>query len=501
MSIVPEPRRPGRAELHSHSATSRDARVDLAQNEFDAPLTSLVAEHIRTALTRETPPEVAECAKQHVLDGLIAIISGSQLRPGRLAAAYAISRASQGRASIAGTSETAAPELAALANGMSAHADESDDGSDVGGLHPAASIVPAAVALGEDRDTDGRSFLRAVLAGYDVGASINIAAWGPSSLRTSIQSTHGLGQLFGAAAAAAAIAELSHRQIRYVLSYCAQRASGLRSYGRDTDHVEKAFAMGGKQAHDAVSTITMVEAGFSGVDDILDGSPNLFDVWGADGQPRALIDELRSHHHVLSTDIKLYPIGMPLQAAAEAIEVLLRANHIPAKDAMAIVCQLPAEKAHIVDRKPMPDVNCQYVLAVMLIDGKLTFGAAHDYERLWHDPAVADLMKRVELVGTGMIGGGDPDRTSLRTATVEIMMRDGRRLTSTIETPRGNHRNPASWSDLTSKAHSILSEALSVSEIDRLIERTREIETMSSVRDIRSFLVGPVRAGTTGRAS
>src|SRR5690348_9761992 len=116
-----------------------------------ARVTTELATHIATAQEGELPPDVLHRTKQHLLDGLISILSGSTLRPGALAIAYADRHRGPGEATVAGGRQTTV-EVAAFANAMSAHADETDDVNNRARIHPGASIVPAALAVGEDAD-------------------------------------------------------------------------------------------------------------------------------------------------------------------------------------------------------------------------------------------------------------------------------------------------------------------------------------------------------------
>ena len=83
--------------------------------------------------------------------------------------------------------------------------------------------------------------------------------------------THAFGPTFGSAAACAALARLNANQVRHVLSYAAQQASGLSTYMRDTEHVEKSFMFGGMGARNGVTAAMLVQAGWSGVDDVFSG--------------------------------------------------------------------------------------------------------------------------------------------------------------------------------------------------------------------------------------
>src|SRR5215468_10975635 len=120
-----------------------------------------------------------------------------------------------GGATISGTSLTAAPADAALANGVMAHADETDDSHNASRSHPGCAVVPAALAVAEEVGIDGACFLRAVTLGYDVGTRAVVAIFGPGAALSyeSSLSTHSIAGTFCAAAAAACVAGLDARQM------------------------------------------------------------------------------------------------------------------------------------------------------------------------------------------------------------------------------------------------------------------------------------------------
>src|SRR4051812_15700926 len=115
-----------------------------------SPITTTLVEYMAAAASRQLPPDVAEQAKHHLLDTLAAILSGSDLPPGAAGQRYALAHGGKGAATIAGSMASASPADAALANGMSAHADETDDSHNASRSHPGASTIPAALAVGEE---------------------------------------------------------------------------------------------------------------------------------------------------------------------------------------------------------------------------------------------------------------------------------------------------------------------------------------------------------------
>ena len=102
------------------------------------------------------PPEVAAKAKHHILDTLAAMVSGSVLKPGVLARQYVERQGGPEEAQVVGSSMVVSAVNAAIANGMMAHADETDDSNGSAGIHPGCAILPA---------TDGR--LRTIVSDAD----------------------------------------------------------------------------------------------------------------------------------------------------------------------------------------------------------------------------------------------------------------------------------------------------------------------------------------------
>src|SRR5262249_11368621 len=154
-------------------------------------------------------------ASQHILDALAAMVSGSRLVPGQMAISYARKYCGAGAATVVGSELRTDGGSAALANGMSAHADETD-GSHVDSItHPGCAVVPAALALAEAGGASGRTFLRAVVAGYDLCARM-VMSVETVQLRESGHATHAFGGLFGAAAASAVVLGLDAKRIPYL---------------------------------------------------------------------------------------------------------------------------------------------------------------------------------------------------------------------------------------------------------------------------------------------
>jgi len=284
------------------------ARV-FAQAPGAGPEMIALSAYMSAARSRALPDEVAEQAKHHLLDSLASMISGSELLPGQAAQRYIRAYGGKGTATIAGTDLTAAPGDAALANGMMAHADETDDSHNASRSHPGCAVVPAALAAGEELGVDGAHFLRAVTLGYDIGTRVVMAMGGAAFSYESSLATHSIAGTFCAAAAAACVAGLDERQMRWVLDYTAQQSSGIVAWRRDTDHIEKAFVFAGMPARNGVASALLVRSGWNGVDDVFSGADNFFLAYPQKSKPEQLVEKLGKRYEIVQTDIKKWTVG------------------------------------------------------------------------------------------------------------------------------------------------------------------------------------------------
>src|SRR5687767_9227440 len=92
-----------------------------------SPVMDTLSRYMAAARDRALPPEVLEKAKHHILDTFAAMISGSELPPGKVALAFARAQGGRSVSTIVGSPLVAGPMEAALVNGVLAHSDETDD--------------------------------------------------------------------------------------------------------------------------------------------------------------------------------------------------------------------------------------------------------------------------------------------------------------------------------------------------------------------------------------
>jgi 2-methylcitrate dehydratase PrpD len=448
----------------------------------DADVTGRLARYMVRAREMALAPQVAREAKHRLLDTLGAMVSGARLRPGEMAIQYVGAQGGTPEASVITTNILTTAVNAALANGMFGHADETDDFEPVTKAHPGCAVVPAALAMGERDGRSGLELLRAVVLGYDVCCRF-LMALGPDHVRASHRSAEGPSSTMGAAAAAAAMARFDEAGMRHTLAYAAQQVSGIWSWVRDAEHIEKAFDFGGMGARNGVTAATMVQAGFTGVWDVLDGEHNLIDAYSTQPRPEAMVAGLGTRFYVEETAIKTFSVGYPIQSPLDALLRLRREHHLTPDNVQAIVARLPEDGANIVNNRAMPDVNLQHIMAVALIDGTVSFADSHSYERMT-DPRVLAVKERIRLI---------PDRALVvpdapRSGFVEVTLRDGRTVSHFTRHAPGTKENPLDSEGVNAKVRDLMAPVLGRERTDALIRRVHAIEEVQDVRELRPLL-------------
>jgi 2-methylcitrate dehydratase PrpD len=182
--------------------------------------------------------------------------------------------------------------------------------------------------------------------------------------------------------------------------------------------------------------------------------------------------------------IKKFPVGAPMQEAVEAMHRLIERHKIRAADVVKILVRLRERAAQTVNNRHMPDVNVQYILPTTVLDGRLSFAAAHDYERMQR-PDVQALKARVHLeVDLEM------DRVGPRyQALLEVSTTGGQQLREHIVNVRGRPENPMSPEEVEEKARALMAPVIGDDRADRLFDAIRNLEAVTDISSLRPHLM------------
>jgi len=454
----------------------------LAATAGNADITGRLARYMATASNTPLPPEVILACKHRILDTFGAMVSGARMRPGMMALKYVRTLGGAAQASVIGSSFRTTVINAALANAMCAHADETDDFEPVTKAHPGSAVIPAALAMAELNGSNGQQFIRAVALGYDLACRL-LMALGPDLVRGSSRSAEGTASTFGSLGAAAALAQLDETGMRFALSYSAQQVSGLWSWVKDKDHIEKAFDFAGMGARNGVTAVSMVQSGMTGVYDVLNGAHNLFIALSTDPRPEAMLDQLGSRFYVTETAIKIYSVGYPIQSPLDAILALRKQYQLKPEQVSSIRVKLPSDAIGIVGESAMPDVNCQHLVALALVKGAVSFNDSHNVA-LMQDATILAQRAKVSVEPDDAL----MDPSAPRGAVVEVTLTDGCTIEHFTKYPPGTKENPLDTEAISAKTHDLMAPVLGATKTKRLIALINNLDKLDNIRQLRPLM-------------
>jgi 2-methylcitrate dehydratase PrpD len=182
--------------------------------------------------------------------------------------------------------------------------------------------------------------------------------------------------------------------------------------------------------------------------------------------------------------IKRWTTGGPTQGPLHVLHELIREHGIRADDIVKLVARVPKTELKVVDNREMTDISLQHLLAVMAVDGTMTFKAAHDPKRV-RDPKVVRLRERIEAVADPSI----PAPVRGWRCIMEITLKDGRTVTAQTMAAKGNPDNPLSREEAGEKALDLIAPVIGKARSRSLIAALYDIQRLKDVNALRKLYV------------
>jgi 2-methylcitrate dehydratase PrpD len=445
---------------------------------------TLTAEFVSKVRYQALPAEAQHAAKICFMDGLAATLSGALTRISEITAEYAAQAWPGDDATIllGGRRSTAAG--AAFANAYSGNGLDIDDVAPHTRGHPGAQIIPTALAVGEKMGASGQDTLAGIVAGYEVALRAG-RCWHHHHEKW-YQSCGSWGSMANAAVAARLMGLDCERTVQ-TLGIAEYHAPNLPMM-RDIDHPAMVKHGIGWAAMTGVMSAEMAQKGFTGIPSLL-GFPE-YDAWVSDIGQRYLIET--------GVGFKRYAAcgwGHPAHFAAHQ---LVRENGIAVGDIDRIRVEGYHETTRLWIRHPVTEEEAQFSvawpMAALLIDGEI--GPDQMLPRRYGDPAVLDLADRIELIESPEIDRmfrpmfnveDDPD--SAACASVEIVLKDGRRFASGLVRADEGPYAPFSDREMEQKFRHYVGYVLDGPRLDELVNMVWHVDELPDIRELVAFVV------------
>jgi 2-methylcitrate dehydratase PrpD len=316
---------------------------------------------------------------------------------------------------------------AALANGAIGHGDEVDSTGQQGTGHYAATVVPAALTVGQYAGASGREFVRALALGSEAAARFH-SVLGHYGTRN--QFVASVGGAMGAAVTAGLLLGLDAAGMENALGLAASGACGLSSHHLDETHQIKSLNHG-RAAQAGVLSALLARQGFHGPPEVLTIENGFFDAFlGLPAAGHDVVAGLGEEYLMRQVAYKRYPVGGPDQTPLYAFLQLLKAHAIGADDIEQIEVSVSRSAFQTVMTNRHPSVHMETVLSLAAVYGDITFAHIHDPRyreaprfKAFRDrarifiiprPQSATMGERLEMGITVRTRGGEALRQDLR---------------------------------------------------------------------------------------
>lgn len=272
-------------------------------NESSRPRsgTAVLAENASRLRFEDIPGDVLTVAKQCVLDTIGVAIAGADEPAPRLIRDVVLPESVGGTSSILGVPGVrTAPGAAALANGVSAHVLDLDDVLTVYTGHPSVTVLPAVLALAEERGASGKDLLEAFVTGVEVEARIGRSV-APSHYLRGFHATGTIGT-FGAAASSGRLLGVDADGMEMALGIAGAQAAGLKSeFGTMTKSLHA-----GKAAANGLLAARLAAVGFTGAADVVGVGQGFAEAYADDVEREVLGTDFGSPWYLLDALFKMY---------------------------------------------------------------------------------------------------------------------------------------------------------------------------------------------------
>ena len=426
-------------------------------------------------------PSTVSAAKAVVLDTLGAMLAGSRLPENQKLAQLSAKTGGQGPATILGHSDSGTAVFATLTNATAGVALEMDEGNRLGGGHAAIHVLPAALAVAEERGASGKEFLESVIAGYEVTSHIGTG----TKVKKAVHS-HGTWGTIGSAVATAKLMGFDQRQTTQAINL----AASMSPANTWTPCIEGATIRNlypGRSGFQGIMAAQLTLCGFTGLED---GPADIYNsILGESFDAEAAVQGLGTPgaYRIQQNYFKLHACCLYNHPVLDGVQTLLSREKFSAGDVDRIKVEAPAIATIMTDPEPAnmlaAKFSLPYAVATAVVHNVTDITAFYP-DRL-NDPETLALARRVDIVADPQM---DLRRYDYPAARVAVSLKDGRVLTESVTAHHGDSQNPASPEELVGKFNFLAQDVLGEAGAARVAETVGHLDALGNIKDLTRLL-------------
>lgn len=434
----------------------------------------------------DLPQDVVQAAKVMVLDGVGNMIASSSSAAGEILIPYFREFGGCEQSSVIGAGLKTDMLSAAFANGTFGHyLDYEMIGKPL--HHPTSPVLPAVLALAEDRHMSGREVILALVLGVETAGRLLLDVE-PDAIMASLHPVGAIGSV-SAAVACAKLLNLDVWHTRMAVALGGSRACGVMA---NTGTLTKSTHCG-NGARLGLEAALLAERGWQADENALEGFQGYYEtfydgrvdrekIFQGFGDPYRLVDP--------GVWFKLYPSQGPTHWPLQAALNIKRKYDVQADNIKSIEIEVGEGcESAIRPTSPKPKdgldgkYSVHYTVSAALIDGQVVIDTFSDKRRF--SPDIDAMLDRVTVKI-------NPDVYAMNFeeawARVSVTLNDGTVLDERVDAPDGFWGKPPTREQVLAKFDDCAVRTLSKDRIPQVISAIEELDAAPDVTPLMQLI-------------
>ncbi len=450
-----------------------------------------LAAHFSKLNYRQLPEYSRQSIRRLLLDYLGVAIAGSQSDSGVVAREFARESGGHAQATLIGEAVRVPAAQAAFANAISSHSIEMDDIDICAYFHYSPPVFSAALAAAEAQQTSGRDLVVALAAGCEMMERVSKAA-NPSLRDRCFHTTAACG-VFGATVAAGKLMKLTQPKMISALGLAGGQASGILEFHGPS--MQKRFSPG-PAARGGVTAARMAYLGFTGQDTIFEGPRGFLKAYTDQSDAEQLVAGF-DRPYELKIEFKPYACARPIHNAIDCALEIRRRDNPNLGDIVSVEVTRHPSWAHK-HREFAPSsfhaaqLSLPYSASVALKEGQALL-AQYTVRKL-KDPVLVRLMGVTSIA----VDAALPRGVSCR---MTVTLRDGRKLVSQVDYPKGSIEVPMSDEEIRTKFFGLAGPVVGAVRCERIVKLVDDIDRCDDIGELMRLTVKNQRKTDSNKKS
>lgn len=452
-------------------------------------ITEDLAQRIVATSYESLPEKVIQVSREIVLDGVSNMLAGSQEPLGPIMAGYVASLGGSPQASVVGRDFKTHPVLAAFANGTFCHSMDFEL-MWYPPTHPTGAVLPALLALAEQRGFSGQDVVLALALGFEVQGRLNltIASSRGQHPAVSIHPPGNVGML-GNAAACAKLLGLDVWKTRMALGIAASRIGGITA---NTGTMTKS-THSGNAARMGLESALLAELGYTGSEDVLEARHGYNDTFYFNKLDLAqLLHGFGNPYRMVEPGlaVKKYPAQYPTHWSIDAALELKWLHNLEPADIQQVEVEVGADNESAQRMRPKTGLDGKfsiaYTVSAALLDGKVVIDTFRDERRF--APDMEEMLGRIRIKKNPEVRAMD---FQMAWARVTVTTKSGQQYAARVDRPLGIWDNPLPWEGRLAKYRDCAQRVLAEQEARQVVSLIEGFEQMKCVGPLMDLLRAP----------